>query len=264
MTSLISPIIDPVLDATRRRRAARALVRQLEYQRSKAERIDNDDDAHQWAKQAANRTLSLKSRLNCFRTHKETDKVLEVGSGAHGHIFFWDNRNAIGIDPLADHYRELFPVWQSRTETLAAYGEHLPFRNKSFDLVISDNVVDHALDPRRIVQEMVRVLAPGGLLYFTVHVHHRLYAFASKLQLAACALRLPLEIGPFADHTVHLGIREARHLFNNLPLEQLEQTTDIEATLSEARATPPRHLGDRLKSVFYKNATFELIARRLD
>jgi 2-polyprenyl-3-methyl-5-hydroxy-6-metoxy-1,4-benzoquinol methylase len=53
----------------------------------------------------------------------------------------------------------------------------LPIR--SFDVVLCDNVVDHAESPKRIVAELTRILAPGGLLYFTVNIHHPVYAVAA-------------------------------------------------------------------------------------
>ena len=250
------------LEAAREKRAKRALVRQLAYQRQKARRI-SAQGAKVLEQKLSAKSLSLRSRLERFHSFRDTDRVLEVGSGAHGHIFFIGQPDAIGIDPLADHYRYLFPHWQSRALTVAANGEMLPFEDRTFDIVISDNVVDHAADPQRIVCEMVRVLSPGGLLYFTVHIHHWLYEVASKLQLVVFALKLPVEVDPFVDHTVHLSIKDANRLFDNLPIERLEQTADIKATLTEARRTPPRHLGDRLKSLFFKNATFELVGRRL-
>src|SRR5262249_60815876 len=93
---------------------------------------------------------------------------------------------------------------------IQAFGESPPFDDASFDVVLSDNVVDHARSPARIVAELVRVLAPGGILYFTVHVHHPLYGHVSRVHGAWRALGIPFEIGPFADHTVHLSIRGAR------------------------------------------------------
>lgn len=49
--------------------------------------------------------------------------MVEVGSGAHGLIFFFEAAERIGVDPLADEYRELFPAWQQRAMTIAGFGE---------------------------------------------------------------------------------------------------------------------------------------------
>jgi hypothetical protein len=73
---------------------------------------------------------------------------------------------------------------------------------------------------------------------------------------------VPFEIGPFADHTVHLTPRAAARLFEALPLHRLSESSNVEEARALASRLPPRHPGDRLKRLFYKNATYELIARR--
>lgn len=260
MTRDSSPI-GAWLSEARERRARRALERQLEYQTAKARSLDARDAALLEASLTA-RAAWLADRLGRHRALRPTDRILEVGSGAHGHVFFLGREGCVGVDPLADAYRSLFPRWQDRARTVAAAGESLPFADASFEIVLSDNVVDHAADPAAIVRELVRVLAPSGLLYFTVHVHHPIYERLSDLQLAAFALHLPIEVAAFADHTVHLTPERAEALFEGLPLEVLERSTDVAETLRAARNTPPRHPGDRLKRRFYKNATFELLARK--
>jgi SAM-dependent methyltransferase len=187
-------------------------------------------------------------------------RVLEVGSGASGLIFFFDATERVGVDPLADEYKVLFPAWQDRARTISAEGEHLPFDDESFDVVLCDNVVDHAENPRQIVEEIARVLAPGGLLYFTVNVHHPIYHWAATAHAAWHSLGVKFEIGPFTDHTVHFTLNAARRLFAGVPLKFLRESNTIEK--SRHRAAPIRHLGDQLKRLFFKNATWELIATK--
>jgi SAM-dependent methyltransferase len=156
----------------------------------------------------------------------------------------------------------LFPRWQRGAQTVAAVGESLPFADGSFDVALCDNVVDHAESPQRIVRELVRVLVPGGLLYFTVNVHHRMYAVAAGVHSSWRAVGVPFEVGPFADHTTHLTPEAAENLFQNLPLQILSAKSNVEDTKARARKQPPRHAGDRLKRVFFKNALYEVVARR--
>jgi SAM-dependent methyltransferase len=42
---------------------------------------------------------------------------------------------------------------------------HLPFKTEAFDLVVSQEVVEHVADPFRAAQEMRRVLRAGGTIY---------------------------------------------------------------------------------------------------
>lgn len=208
----------------------------------------------------AKRSRTVRSEIEAVHALAENARVLEVGSGAHGLIFFFEAGERIGVDPLAEDYRRLFPAWQDRAQTIAAFGEALPFGEDSFDLVLSDNVVDHAENPRRIVEEMVRVLKPGGALYFTVNIHHPVYDFASRVHSAWRAAGVPFEVTPFADHTVHLTLDSARHLFAGLPVKPLTESNSIAETRRQSRDSEVRHWGDRLKGLFFKNAQWRMIA----
>jgi SAM-dependent methyltransferase len=242
------------------RRAERALERQLEYQQHKAGKIRG----HETEVMASMREASQRVRevLQQVRPISPEARVLEVGSGAHGLIFFFDGGQRIGVDPLADSYSGLFPAWQRKATTIAALGEFLPFADNSFDIVLCDNVVDHAESPARIVSEMLRVLAPDGLLYFTVNFHHPIYAVAASAHAAWQRLGIKFEVGPFADHTVHLTHRQAQELFLHRPVEILREIGNVTVAKARARQRPPRHLGDRLKRVFFKNALYEVVAIR--
>jgi SAM-dependent methyltransferase len=242
------------------RRARRALERQLSYQRAKAARVAGREGEYVEAMRA--RSAQVRAKLEGVRPVGSDARVLEVGSGAHGLVFYFGTPNAIGVDPLACEYAALFPAWQRRAQTIAAAGERLPFADSSFDVALCDNVVDHAEGPAEIVRELSRVLAPGGLLYFTVNFHHAVYHAAARLHAAWNAAGLRYEIGPFADHTVHLTLEGARGLLRGLPLRVLEERHDEQEARALARRRPPRHAGDRLKRLFFKIALYEVIAER--
>ena len=247
--------------SVRQRLAHRALERQLAYQQKKSEHLRGHEDEVIAAMQRSSRRV--RERLEQFAKIDDDARVIEVGSGAHGLIFYFGARCGIGIDPLAVSYRSLFPRWQSCATTIAAAGEQLPFRDRSFDVVLCDNVVDHAESPQAIAAELTRILKPGGLLYFTVNVHHPVYAVAASVHSGWRALGVPFEIGPFADHTTHFTIAAASRLFAGLPLQILSDSTHLDEARARARKQPPRHLGDRFKRLFFKNALYELIARRI-
>jgi SAM-dependent methyltransferase len=241
-------------------RAQRALDRQLKYQEKKAGRVrGHEKDIMTGMKQASERVRGI---LQQVRRVEPKARVLEVGSGAHGLIFYFGTEIAVGVDPLAHSYAALFPAWQRRATTLAAFGESLPFADASFDIVLCDNVVDHAESPTRILSEIMRVLSPAGLLYFTVNVHHPVYALASDIHGAWQSLGIKFEVGPFADHTVHLTLAKARALLAGQPIQILKETNNVAAAKAKARRSPPRHFGDQIKRVFFKNALYELVAMR--
>jgi SAM-dependent methyltransferase len=241
--------------------ARRALERQLEYQEKKAVHLRGHEEEVIAAMQKSSRRV--RERLEKFKSIAEEARVIEVGSGAHGLIFYFGAKRGVGVDPLAVSYRRLFPRWQNCAPTIAAVGERLPFSEQSFDVVICDNVVDHAESPAGIVAELVRVLRTGGLLYFTVNVHHPVYALAAGVHSGWRALGVSYEVGPFADHTTHLTLEAASRLFANLPLQILSEKSDIDEARARARKQPTRHPGDRLKRVFFKNALYEDIVKSI-
>ena len=240
--------------AKRRQQANRALTRQLDYQKQKAAAIHGHEPKLIAQMMAA--SVAVREKLARFRPIPNDARVLEVGSGAHGLIFFFEANVGVGIDPLAVHYATLFPAWQRQAPVVAATGETLPFGDASFDVVLCDNVVDHAESPEQIVAEITRVLAPSGLLYFTVNVHHPIYALVSSLHATWNALGFRYEIRPFADHTVHLTPATARRLFRDLPVYMLQEGR------VRAQRAASKGVEGILKRIFFKNSLYEVIAER--
>jgi len=100
--------------------------------------------------------------------------VLNVGSGPTK-----VHENVVNLD--------LYPF--TNVDVLAA-AEKLPFRDGVFDVVCSDQVLEHVRDPKRVVAEMLRVVKDGGLVYagtpfiFPWHPSPRDYSRWSKEGLA--------------------------------------------------------------------------------
>lgn len=234
------------------------MERQLAYQAEKAEKMRGSEE--QIIRSVALRSMMFKQRIEPIRPWRDEDRILEVGSGAHGLVFGFDKGFCVGIDPLAADYRRLFPQLQTRSNTVGAMGEKLPFADETFDVVISDNVIDHAADPLGIVSEMVRVLKTDGLLYFTVNVHHRFYDGASRLYGSLKNLGLPVEIGPFADHTIHLTENAIAEFFSSLPLRLLQKGSNSAQVRQLQRRSGAWNADGIMKRIFFKNATFEAIA----
>lgn len=141
------------------------------FQRGKAARI-RDREIHLFAARTA-RALEVRARLAPFLPLDARTRVLEVGCGPHGVSLFFDGPEVIATDPLGDFYDEAF-AWARRGDnvrTMTARGEALPFPDASFDLVVSDNVLDHTRDPELVLSEIARVAKPGAALYFAVNVH---------------------------------------------------------------------------------------------
>ena len=101
-------------------------------------------------------------------------RVLEVGCGAGVDLarFARGGAAVTGVDIASsaiDLARANFEQQGLRGELHVANGEQLPFRDGSFDLVYAHGVVQYTSDPRRLVEECRRVLAPGGEAIFQVY-----------------------------------------------------------------------------------------------
>jgi SAM-dependent methyltransferase len=243
-----------------KQRGRRALERQLEYQENKAEQLKGQEKKLVLGLML--RSAAIRQELEKYGTISDDSKILEVGSGAHGLIFYFGKGLGVGIDPLAVDYKRLFPKWQASAQTIAAIGERLPFADASFDIVLSDNVIDHAENPLAILKDIVRVLKPSGLFYFTVNIHHPIYSLASAAHGFWNALGIRFEISPFADHTVHFTENRIKKAFSELPLKILHEHSDAGELKAANKGAKPDNAEMLIKKAFFKNALYEVIAAR--
>lgn len=118
-------------------------------------------------------TILRKARLDTVRALEVTSgcSVLDVGSGAGEFLIELagsvENVRAVGIDASS----AMVETATSRAEAAGAAvqfvigdAEHLDFPDGSFDRVNCSRVLVHLEHPRAAVEEMARVLAPGGRL----------------------------------------------------------------------------------------------------
>ena len=107
--------------------------------------------------------------------HHPGERVLEIGCGTGADLLQFAKHGAIatGIDVTPGHLKLARERIGNTAEVLSADATDLPFEDASFDYVYSHGVLHHVDRPRRAVEEIFRVLRPGGR--FNVHV----YAFWS-------------------------------------------------------------------------------------
>ena len=102
-------------------------------------------------------------------------RVLDIGCGPVSVLNFFRSAGMrpIGIDPLADFYAreglvEVRKGWEPMP-MISLPAERLPFEDGAIDHIVCFNVLDHVSNANIVLQEMKRVLAPGGTVRIYVH-----------------------------------------------------------------------------------------------
>jgi len=130
-------------------------------------------------------------------------RVLEIGTGngADAVMFAMNGADYTGVD-LTDTALE---ATQKHFEVLGLLGtfrrenaEHLGFPDESFEIVYSHGVLHHTPDPRRAIDEVWRVLKPGGKAIIMLY-HKRSFNYFVRI-MTYMRLRVLLEILSRAGH----------------------------------------------------------------
>jgi len=109
----------------------------------------------------------------------ESSSLLDIGTGS-GHISYEFSRNAKSVASVdvtdERHIKEGYSFD-------LVENEKLPYENLSFDIVVSNHIVEHVQDQDLHLKEAMRVLKPNGVLYL---------ATPNKLWLTDPHYKLPL------------------------------------------------------------------------
>jgi len=116
-------------------------------------------------------------RLALIRRHVALEQrwILDVGCGIGTYVrrFRDFSPHVFGIDVslprLEEGSRSLPGI------LLAAKGEHLPFADSSFDVVVFNEVIEHVEDDRQTIADALRVLRDNGQI--VIFAPNRLYPF---------------------------------------------------------------------------------------
>jgi SAM-dependent methyltransferase len=133
-------------------------------------------------------------RLEMVREFVDLDgaRVLDIGCGIGTYVrrFRQYSDEVFGIEVEAERAAE---ASQELPNIQVAYGEALPFEDSFFDLVFSNEVIEHVDDDRQTIAEAVRVTRTGGSI--VTFAPNRLY--------------------PFETHGAYVG---GHYRFGNIPL----------------------------------------------
>lgn len=107
---------------------------------------------------------------------KEVDNAIEVGCGPYTNIRLMVDKckikHLVLSDPLIKTYVKfkLTFVREAYDSASCVLDDHpleeLPFKDKNFDLAVMINVLDHVRDANACMENLYRVVKPGGLIIF--------------------------------------------------------------------------------------------------
>ena len=115
---------------------------------------------------------------------------------------------------------------------VCAAGEHLPYPDDTFDVILSNEVVEHVQDDRRAVAEMVRALKPKGRIilfcpnrWYPVETHGIYWRGQYKFGNIPLVNYLPDPLrNKLAPHVRAYTGRGLRQLFSGLPVRIVKHT----------------------------------------
>jgi ubiquinone/menaquinone biosynthesis C-methylase UbiE len=138
--------------------------------------------------------------------------ILDVGCGRaiDGTRLWKKGAKVVGLEPshvMIVRAIEYLRESNARVALAQGVGENLPFKPHSFDKVMCKGALDHFLSPSETMEEIARVLKPGGELIISIanfdslgfRLGKKLYPVTKFLSPSLAKERKPWELPP--DHT---------------------------------------------------------------
>ena len=119
-------------------------------------------------------------RLNQIRRYVplEGRRILDIGCGLGMYVEqfrrFSDEVYGVDVDP-----DKVARAGERLPNISVAPGEHLPFRDGDFDVILLNEVIEHVDDDRLTIQEAYRCLRRGG--HVVIYAPNRLYPFETHV-----------------------------------------------------------------------------------
>lgn len=102
-------------------------------------------------------------------------KCLEIGSGNYPRIPLTKNSFFVDISESA-----VKNLKRMGLNAIVSSTEYLPFPNKSFDLVVACNVLEHTKNDNKAFSEIARILKSGGYFLFFVPLQQKYFSEFDK------------------------------------------------------------------------------------
>lgn len=157
-------------------------------------------------------------------------RVLENGCGVGIYLSRLAGQSSLPVG-LEYDFQRAQEAHQVSAQVINAAGEMLPLPSSAFDFILSHEVLEHVQDDRACVEEMVRILRPGGRM--AIFVPNRGYPFEThgiywrgKYKFGNIPLVNYLPGGMRARLAPHVRVysnKDLEKLFSSLPLHFVER-----------------------------------------
>jgi SAM-dependent methyltransferase len=166
-------------------------------------------------------------RLNMIREWADlSGYVLDDGCGLGTYLkaFSPFSQHRYGLEVELDRAVKARPSAQGIVQ---AVGEAVPFAANSFDFLLSNEVIEHVDDDRQALQEMVRVVKPGGRIvifcpnrWYPVEQHGIFWRGQYKFGNIPLVNYLPNPLrNKLAPHVRTYSAASLRRLYQDLPVQ---------------------------------------------
>ena len=133
------------------------------------------EENHFWFKGRRTIFFDLIGRTLTKRSEAPDRQILEIGCGAGGMLGPLSNYGHVtGID-ISHEYMQ-FCKQRGHDRVVTGSGYELPFQDNSFDMVALFDVIEHIPDDQRVLEEVRRVLKPGGQVFISVPAYQFMFS----------------------------------------------------------------------------------------
>lgn len=160
-------------------------------------------------------------------------KVLEigVGLGADHQMFALNNANLWGIDltkRAIENTKKRFEIFGLKSELSVMDAEKTKFKDSSFDIIYSWGVIHHSPNTNKIVDEIFRILKPGGEARIMIYHKWSVVGYMLWIRYALLKFRPWLSLTYIYSNylespgTKAYTIKEAKKLFGKFSSTSIE------------------------------------------
>jgi ubiquinone/menaquinone biosynthesis C-methylase UbiE len=131
-------------------------------------------------------------------------RTLEIGVGLGSDHMLLAQAGALltGVDlteRAINHTKRRFELLNLKSNLFIADAENLPFKDDEFDAVYSYGVLHHSPDTQKCIDEVYRVLKPGGLAKIMVYNKYSLVGYMLWLRYALLGFKPWLRLNDIYD-----------------------------------------------------------------